>query len=138
MGAEHWTEDDLLQHVYGIGTADERHLSACPNCRARLDDMRRQRRAIMADSEISNDFLAAQRRSIYQRIGQRASFAPWAPALAAMLMLLIALLVFRPGQPGTHPAPNKTDDAVFAEIYSIEQSSEPAATKTMHALFENE
>jgi anti-sigma factor RsiW len=136
MGAKtHWTENDFIQHLYGAASVDEGHLETCSHCRLEMDRIRAVRSAATAEPEVSTDFLAAQRRAIYGRLGTRSfSLSRWMPAFAAALMLLVGLLVFLPGQKQSV----KSDDAVFAEVYSLEQTSEPQASKVMHALFEDE
>ena len=136
MDAEtHWTENDFIQHLYGVSDLDRRHLEDCSRCSLEMERIRAVRSALPASPEISNDFLAAQRRAIYGKLGtRRVSRFRWAPAFAAAMMLLIGLLLFRPGQTPSL----KQDDTVFADVYSLEQTSEPQASKTMHALFEND
>ena len=137
MDARHWTEDEFINRVYGVGGGDESHLHACGECRERWNQVEQRRSLITAEPEVSHEFLAAQRRAIYGRLDQRpARKFQWASALAATLMLLVGLLFFKPGQtPKTQPLTH-SDDAVFTEVYSLEQSSEPVASKTMQVLFE--
>lgn len=136
MGVRHWTEDDFLNQAYGVGDADSSHLAACSECGARWQQWQAQRAKTTAEPELSNDFLAAQRRAIYRRLNQPARSRAWAPAFAAMLMVLIGLFLFRPAQQPVQQLEPAAEDAVFAEVYSLEQSSEPAAVKPIQALFE--
>jgi hypothetical protein len=136
MDARHWTDDDLLNRLYGVGGGDEAHLSACADCTARLRLFEARRSQSAAVPEPSHEFLAAQRRAIHRRLGESpARRLHWAPAFAAMLMLIIGFMLFRPGQTPQLQQPI-TDDSVFAEVYSLEQSSEPAAAQPIQALFE--
>src|SRR4051794_22152975 len=137
MGVRHWTEDDFLNRAYGVGEADSAHLDSCAECSARWTEWQSRRTQATAEPELSHDFLAAQRRAIYRRLNQPTRVRrAWAPAFAAMLMVLIGLFLFRPGQQPVQPLEPVGDDAVFAEVYSLEQSSEPAAVKPIQALFE--
>jgi len=65
----HWTDDELLAFHYGVGPSGE-HLEGCADCQTRLAAMQLNRERIegaasLADA-VSLEFLAAQRRSIYQ------------------------------------------------------------------------
>ncbi|HZT37999.1 MAG TPA: hypothetical protein VFA28_08870 [Bryobacteraceae bacterium] len=140
MSPRHWTDDDLINAIYGVGPGD-RHLEECAECRSRWIAMRARRTLVTAEPEVSNDFLAAQRRSIYQRIEREG----WrgrrlAPAFVALLALLLALIVYRPA---TAPAPSEdllSPDArqLTSDIYGMEDNPEPEAIQAIHALFEPE
>jgi hypothetical protein len=86
---------------------------------------------------VSHEFMAAQRRNIYARMGERPQARlKWLPAMAAAACL-IAVGVF-----SYHPAqavkPEAVDAQLFADVYSMEQSMEPIAAQPIHALFEQE
>jgi anti-sigma factor RsiW len=140
MSARHWTDDDLINALYGIGLGD-RHLEACAECRSRWIAMKQRRTLVTAEPEVPNDFLAAQRRSIYQRMEREGwRVRRLVPAFVAVLALLVALIVYRPA---TAPAPS--DDLLSpdtqqltSDIYSMEDNPEPQAVKAIHALFEPE
>ena len=72
----HWTDDELIQHLYGVGPSDG-HVDGCRDCQARLSVAETQRRALEADLSASGhegasyDFLMAQRRRIYAKLSQR-------------------------------------------------------------------
>ena len=68
----HPADEELIVHLYGAGS-DDRHIASCAECQARLSQMRVHRQVVERESvsnEISLDFLAAQRRRIYQRISE--------------------------------------------------------------------
>jgi predicted anti-sigma-YlaC factor YlaD len=133
MGASHWTEDDLLNRLYGLPNAGEDHLAACPECRARLEELRVRRQAMTQPPDVPHDFLAAQRRAIYSRLEHsRNPLLKWGPAFAATVVLATGFLAYR-----HEPTPVKSDEAVIAEIYSMEQSAEPAVAQPIQALFES-
>ena len=125
MGIRHWTEEDFLHRMYGIGGGDESHLESCTECGEQLKRWEQRRSAVTAEPEVSHEFLAAQRRAIYGRLTEpRSTWGfRWASAMAATLMVALGLFFFRPGQAPQPPAVH-TDDSVFAEVYSIEQSAE--------------
>src|SRR3954465_2800220 len=123
MDVRHWTEQEFLDKVYGLGGGDENHLASCPHCRAEWDAVSRRREAITAEPEVSPLFLAAQRRAIYGRLNQRSrNPLVFAPAMAAVAMVAVGIWLFPGKAPAPAPQP-KADDAVFAEVYNLEQSS---------------
>jgi hypothetical protein len=137
MNGAHWSEQDLVNHIYGVGP-DAAHLDGCKECRARADAMAVRRQELARDPGVSIEFLAAQRRSIYRRLGRdpRQS-VPLMPAFAAVLMVLISFLVFRPAHIRQEPvAIPAADTKLVSDMYALEQSPEPQAVETLHALFE--
>jgi hypothetical protein len=140
-GHEHLSEDALLDAVYGIaGSAADAHLQRCADCAQRLQEWHEKRAAAVESVEISNDFLAAQRRKIYARI-ERPSRKHWlwAPGLAAACALAIGVFVYHPAakEPPRHSA-EISDAQLFGEVYSMEQSLEPVAAAPARALFEDQ
>ncbi len=103
-GHEHLSEDALLDAVYGIAGSDaEAHLRRCADCAQRLHEWQEKRAAAAASVEIPSEFLAAQRRKIYERI-ERPSRKHWlwAPGLAAACALAVGIFVYHPA-PQQHP-----------------------------------
>ena len=140
-GHEHLSEDALLDAVYGIaGDEADAHLRGCAECTQRLSDWR-AKRAAAARIEIPGEFLAAQRRKIYERI-ERPSRKRWlwAPGLAAACALAVGIFVYSPTP--QHSPVNKpaeiSDAQLFGDIYSMEQVVEPAAAAPARALFEEQ
>jgi hypothetical protein len=140
----HLSDDQLIDRVYGLGDAAHE----CAQCDRRLRAMEQRRVEIAAVTPVSGDFLAAQRRGIYSRLGQRPKVQlSWAPATVGALCLAIAgLVVLR--TPERVPVPagvvsqavSHTDAAadaqLFSDVYAMEQSSEPLAAAPIHALIE--
>jgi anti-sigma factor RsiW len=141
-GHEHLSEDALLDAVYGIAGNDaETHLRGCADCAQRLHAWQEKRAATAASVDIPSEFLAAQRRKIYERI-ERPSRRRWlwAPGLAAACALAVGIFVYHPA-PQQHPVnkPAEISDAqLFGDIYSMEQVVEPAAAAPARALFEEQ
>ena len=143
-GHEHLSEDALLDAVYGIaGNSAEAHLRRCADCAQRLHEWHEKRAAAVESVEgieISGEFLAAQRRKIYERIEQPSrKHWLWAPGLAAACALAIGVFVYHPAakeQPQRHA--EISDAQLFGEVYSMEQSLEPAAAAPARALFEEQ
>jgi anti-sigma factor RsiW len=139
---EHLSEDTLLDAVYGIaGNQADAHLRGCADCTQRLHEWQEKRAASAASVEIPGEFLAAQRRKIYERI-ERPSRKRWlwAPGLAAACALAVGIFVYHPApqrQPGNKPA-EISDAQLFGDIYSMEQVVEPAAAAPARALFEEQ
>jgi anti-sigma factor RsiW len=140
-GHEHLSEDTLLDAVYGIAGNDaETHLHGCADCAQRLHEWQEKRAALAANIEIPGEFLAAQRRKIYERI-ERPSRKYWllAPGLAAACALAVGIFVYHPApqpQPAVHA--EISDAQLFGDIYSMEQAAEPAAAAPARALFEEQ
>jgi hypothetical protein len=144
-GHEHLSEDVLLDAVYGIAGEDaEAHVRACAACAGRLSEWR-QRASATGTSEISGEFLAAQRRKIHERI-ERPSRKHWwwAPALAATCALAVGIFIYQPSiyqaTPKPKPAanPEVSDAQLFTDVYSMEQTLEPSAAAPVRALFEEQ
>ena len=132
----HLKTDELIDQIYGL--EDHAHLRECAECAARWRAIESRRRELTASNPVSNEFLAMQRRRIYARIEQPAPRRlRWLPALAAAGVLAIMALVHKPSAPPpAHPDPN--DAQLFSEVYSMEQSTEPAAAAPIHELFEDD
>src|SRR5258708_31739362 len=96
----HLSDRELLDRLYGLADAGD-HLDVCDECSARWEEMRARKTQIAAAPEVSNEFLMAQRRRIYARMGERpASGYRWVSALAAACFVA-GLFIFEP--PGSVP-----------------------------------
>lgn len=148
--SRHWTDNELIDRMYGIGPAG---VHECAQCDARLRAMERIRAEIAGSVEPSSDFLAAQRRAIYSRLGERAGERRpamiWASASVGALCLALGLIgagVFAShgSAPAHVPRPEshavaraESDDAqLFSDVDAMEQASEPRAAAPIHALIE--
>jgi hypothetical protein len=132
---KHLTSDELVDRLYGVGASE--HLDNCRECSERLRELR-ERKAMAAEPHpASYEFLAAQRRNIYARMGEKPQTGlKWVPALAAAVCLVAAgVFVYRPAQA---PRLESTDAQLFSDVYSMEQSMEPLAASPIHALFEQD
>jgi len=138
---EHLSEDALLDAVYGIAEVDaEAHLRACAECGHRFSEWQETRAAAAETAEIPVEFLAAQRKKIYERIERPAGKQwLWAPGLAAACALAIGLFVYHPAAQKPQQKRAEISDAqLFGDVYSMEQSLEPAAAAPARALFEEQ
>jgi hypothetical protein len=138
---KHLTIDELVDRLYGVGASD--HLDECKDCSERLRQLSEHRRIAAEPVPSSYEFLAAQRRNIYARMGEKPQARMhWLPALTAAACLLAAgVFVHLPV--AQHPAaqvakPEIVDPQLFADVYSMEQSMEPLAAKPIHALFDQD
>jgi hypothetical protein len=136
MTKKHLTIDELVDRLYGVGTGD--HLNSCDQCSQRFQQLRERREMAAEPVPASYEFLAAQRRDIYARMGERPrARMQWVPALAAAACLLAAgVFVNRPVAQVAKP--EIVDTQLFADVYSMEQSMEPLAAKPIDALFEQD
>ncbi|MBS1873247.1 MAG: hypothetical protein JSU00_08530 [Acidobacteria bacterium] len=137
MTRGHWTEQQFIDSLYGVGPEDG-HLNACAECRARHESMIARKRQIASEPEIPFEFLAAQRRAIHRRLDQPdRRNARFLPVLAASLVLVAGFFAMKqPPAPTPAPKAQVSDTQLFADIYALEQSSEPRAAGPVRALFE--
>ena len=135
MKERHCSSDELIEHLYGLKSADE-HLNSCGECSARLRQVELRRAEAAQSPEVSGELLAAQRRSIYQRLGS--PVAAWHPlrwAASGMVMLAIVMgLTLNYTRPPAH----SRDDSFFAEIASLDQNPAPRAVQPIQALVEDD
>lgn len=131
---KHWTETDFRNWTYGLREQDQ-HVAECPECRTSLERLAKQRERIIAEPEVSPEFLAAQRRRIYQRLEEhRWNNLPLRWVLsAAMLLVMVAGITF---QQLHKPPAAISDEQLFSDLSSIEQTAEPKAIQPIHNLFE--
>lgn len=138
--ARHWTEDELLAHLYGIGPEDG-HVKNCGECAERLrvmEEARSIREAAADSAEPGFDFLAAQRRRIYQRLAapRRSFLWRFGPALAASVVLVLGLAIID-GQRQSQNANAALTDAQLVEyVGSAAMTSEPAPVAPIEGLFQ--
>ena len=132
---KHWNENDFKEWLYGLRDEDQ-HLTGCPECRGEMERLRMVRARITEQPEVSQDFLAAQRRSIYRRLHEpRHNWVAlrWALPVAMVLVMVFGLTLQRGRGAGFL---NISDEQLFSDLTAIEQSAEPKAIAPMHKLFE--
>ena len=130
----HLQDDELLDQMYGIADHHS-HLESCGECARRWSDLQERRTRLVASEELPNDFLAAQRRAIYARLGEQpGKQLRWVPALAAACLFAIGVFIFRPAE---IQRPDTSDAQLFSDVYSMEELTEPLAAAPIHALFED-
>lgn len=157
MPDTHWTDEDFLNHLYGLRPNDA-HLQRCPVCAERLASYAQRRRTLLAEARMGlpADLAAAQRRAFRETIdaeeGRRAASA-WRPAVALAALILLAMALWRPGE-GPAPLTPAEDQGLYAEMYESVGREEPEtglyaelyelaaqdglrAAEPIHELFEN-
>jgi anti-sigma factor RsiW len=132
---KHWTENDFQKWLYGLKEEDA-HLQTCSECRTELERLRLARRRTFAAPEVSEDFLAAQRRNIHNRLNHPSrNFAPlrWGFSVAMLLLVVVGLTLtpFRKS-----PVALTNDEQLYSDLAAMEQTSEPKAIQPLHRLFE--
>ena len=133
---KHWTENDFQKWLYGLKEEDA-HLQTCSECRTELERLRMARGRTLAAPEVSEEFLAAQRRNIHNRLNHHPSrnFAPlrWALSAAMLLVVVVGLTLprFRKS-----PVDLTNDEQLYSDLAAMEQTSEPKAIQPLHGLFE--
>jgi hypothetical protein len=136
MSGKHWTDDELLEHLYGLRSGDE-HIETCSECGARARLVAGTRAAITEPPDVPHDLLEAQRRSIHQRLGSPVGVwhpLRWAVPAVAMAALALGLTLFRGNEP-LHP---RGDDQFYAELSSLDQNPAPRAVQPIQALVEDD
>jgi anti-sigma factor RsiW len=132
----HLTTDELVDRLYGV--SEPGHLDHCAECAERFRRLRELHETAAEPVPESYEFLAAQRRNIYARMGERPQTRmKWVPALAAAAFLAaVGMFAYHPSRQVAKP---QIDDAqLFSDVYSMEQSMEPVAAKPIHAIFEQD
>jgi hypothetical protein len=133
---KHLTIDELVDRLYGVGSGD--HLHDCEECSERFRQLQERKEMAAEPLPAPYEFLAAQRRNIYARMGEKPQARmKWVPGLAAAVCVLAAVSFVH--RAGTEPAKQEiVDPQLFADVYSMEQSMEPLAAKPMDALFDQD
>lgn len=142
----HLTGDELIQRLYGMDTGAS-HLKGCSECGARYQALEAKRAEMAVPEGVPADVLAAQRRAIYSRMGEKPSSHAWIPALATAALLALGVYVYQPvtthhgqkiiaGKIIAAPKADVGDAQLFSEAVSMELTAEPRAVEPIHGLFE--
>lgn len=138
INTRHWADDELVARLYGLGPEDG-HLETCEECARRWSAIKQVRAAVLSSSpEISESVLACQRHAVLER-AQRRDHGSWAfsltPALGALAVVLVAVLLSRPVPP-PQPSMASSEPQLFTEVYAEIQAPEPLAVTPIYGLFE--
>jgi hypothetical protein len=143
----HWTQDELIEHLYGVGPGDG-HIDVCGECQARLAAAQSKRRTLEADLSASSDegasydFLMEQRRRIYARLSRPEnwwsgiSVGRWASATVTVLVAAGGFVVY--DQRFRHETVDRqvSDVQLARDVSCMAADSEPPSTAPLRALFE--
>ncbi len=140
MNTEHWTYEQLLAHLYGVGPEDG-HLDDCAACRLRVTEMRANRRSFEAlrasDEDVTFEFLARQRRAIYAALGRKRSLfgmGRWTSAVAMVAVVAGALIVTEERQ--QRDKHQISDAQLVEEVSRMAQDPTPTAVAPIEGLFQ--
>jgi len=134
----HWTDEQLIDHLYGVGPTDG-HLHQCEQCKSRLSTMENRRQNLSVEETVSDQFLAAQRRSIYARLSepqrwwQGIPVRHWAAA-ATMLAVLSGSAAFYENH-RREAAEARADAQLAQDVSQMSFESEAQATAPLKGLF---
>ena len=141
----HWTDEQLIEHLYGIGPAGE-HIESCAYCRERLSSLVAARRALEQQAampdQVPFDLLAAQRRTVYARMEREQRWTlsvggrRWAAACAMVALLAGGTFLYQ--QRGHQAAvQSKVTDAQLAqEVSQLAADGESPSTAPLQGLFD--
>ncbi len=136
----HWTDDQLIAHLYGVGP-DDRHLSNCQECQLRLSGLEKRRQGLRSE-DVSAELLASQRRRIYARLTAPARWSSrwqvrrWVSAVAVAVVLSGSALYYEEHE-RQQAANSMLSDAQLAQDVSLmSQNSEAQPTAPLQALFD--
>jgi len=137
----HWTDDELLAFHYGVGPSGE-HLEVCAACRTRLAAMQLNRdrvetAASVADT-VSPEFLAAQRRAVYQRMEKpvRWPVRRWAAGLATACILGGSVAVYEHNRQVQLIQERIADAKLAQEVTMMADDTGSPAVAPLEGLFE--
>jgi hypothetical protein len=137
----HWTEDDCIDRIYGIGPNDG-HLSECGECRALWQRVASRRVSVRTAIQQSE---ARVPTPAFDVASPRTGTVPkLVPALAGAGLIAAALLVIHPAPRPHAPAAaastvvSASDAQFFDEVAALDESTESRATGTARALFEQD
>ena len=141
MANTHWSDDELLDRLYGVGREDD-HLNHCGDCRQRWMELEETRRNSLGVPELPAQFLTEQRQRIWKRIDSPSVNwwrQPLAPAAMALMLAMSVWLQF----PSPAPQPtvaqsrqNVSDSMLFEEVFQQVEQTQPDSLAPVQALFE--
>jgi hypothetical protein len=94
------------------------------------------------DNNVSFEFLAAQRRSIYEKLDTGTPWwsglrlRHWAPAVTTLLLIICGLLVFQEQTVRQRSVKTISDAQLSQEVSEMAQDYEPSPTEPLEALFQ--
>jgi len=140
MSNNHYSDDDLVARLFGLGSADT-HLDNCEMCRQRWNKVQERHQVLhAADIDVPMEQLAAQRRAIYARVDQKSRNlrTAWLPLpVAALVLVLLAFTFFKPAF-HQQPVDAISDDAALQDVFTVASRIDPAGLEPVQSLFEEQ
>ena len=140
MKTKHWTDDQLVAHLYGVGPEDG-HLQDCAACRLRIAKMQSNRKSFEAlreaDEGVTFEFLARQRRAIYARLdGKRSALGMrrWTSVVAMVAAAVGAIIVIEERRQVDDR--QISDAQLVEEVSRMAQDTTPTSVVPMEGLFQ--
>lgn len=147
----HWTEDELLDRLYGLDAPagkDVSHLNNCVECAGRWRRLEAAReRSLNTVATVDENRLRRQREAVWRRVD--AAKRPWlwraVPATATVMMLMVGVALHQTPAPevprqtiaAAQPAEfAQSDDQFFQEIASVANAEEPSSAAAIRNLFD--
>ncbi len=137
MGDTHWSEDELIGRLYGVGPEGD-HPDRCPECGERLRRLTGRRQQLLrAEGAVRPGRLARQLHAVEERAARPPAWRPW-PAVALAGGLMVAAFVYDRPRPAPQPpaAAAAAETRLFEEVFEEVARSEPRALDPVQALFE--
>jgi hypothetical protein len=139
MRETHWTDEELVSRLYGVGPEDG-HIDSCPGCAKRWRAMQSKYASLRpAGIDVPAEFLTAQRRAIHARVhAKRTSVMRMlVPALATLLLAAFAIL-YRPVPETPLKVDKVSDSQLFDDVFSRVSDPAPTAVGAIRSLFEEQ
>ena len=139
MYAKHWTDDELVGRLYGVGPEDG-HLDACRSCAQRWEAIRSKYTNLRpAGIEVSGELLAAQRRAIHARLHEKRRYFPRVLVPVLVTLLLAAIVaVYRPAPEPPPAVEQASDSQLFDDVFRKLSDPAPSAVGPIRSLFEEQ
>ncbi len=139
MNDKHWSDDQLIDRLYGIGPQDG-HIDICQSCARRWEEMRLRYESLRPSGiETSEEYLAAQRRAIHARLGEKRHSLPRMLVPVAVTLLLAAIVVVYRPAPAPQPVVERVSDSqLFDDVFRRVSGTEPSAMGPIRSLFEEQ
>lgn len=141
----HWTDDELLAYIYGIGPAGN-HLEKCVDCQGRLAVFQQSRErteaAVSVSDGVTSDFLAAQRRAIYQRMDQpvrwwsSAAVRRWAAGMTTACLLGGSFVIYDQNREMRLAQERANDAKLMQEVATMANDTSTSSMAPLQGLFE--
>lgn len=144
----HWSEDRMLERLYGLEAPpelNETHLDECPECAPSWKALAESRASLLAQPapRVSEQRLRHQRQAVFAQIEKRHAHKVWtfAPAAATALLIVFGIALQTPAPvPETQTAAviSQTDRELFTEIAELMEDDMPRATGAFRGLFDTD